>query len=721
MTRVDIPKARIAFTEAIALDPADPLPRLGLGLAKIRKGQLEEGRKDIEDAANLDPNNSLVRSYLGKAYYEERRSDLAAKELENAKALDAKDPTPWFYNAIRKQTENRPVEALQDLQHSIALNDNRAVYRSRLALDQDLASRSASLGRIYKDLDFQRLALIQGWKSVGAKFLDHSGHRLLADSYSALPRHEVARVSELLQSQLLQPINLTPVQPGLAETNLLIASGAGPSTQAYNEFNPAFSRNRLSLQTSAVAATNNTVGEEVVHAGVWDNVSYSLGQLHHQTDGFRENNGTSQDIYNAFVQASLTPDFSAQAEYRHRTLEYGDLAMRFDLGSIDKQIHRTRVTDTGRIGAHLSVTPQSHVLFSMIHQTGSLRTITERSDINDQTEGTFGELQYMYDTAGVQIVAGAGHDSGNQSSRCQSRTAAPNCLSSARRFVARTTGETATRHTNGYVYGYLHPTAALTWNLGVSIDSTSNGVLGEQGSVDQVNPKLGLIWDVTSSTTLRLAAFRALTRSLLTGQTLEPTHVAGFNQLFDDFTGTESRRYGVGVDHKFSGQLFGGVEASLRDLIAPVAANGIRRSDETLFRAYMNWLPADRLALGLNYMYEDFTNQRNDGSPPGTNTHILPVSANYFHPNGFFSSLKLTYVNQEVFRSNNSRVGDQFLLVDVGVGYRLPKRYGIFRLDVQNLFNEDFSYQGLGGRIRTQETVPFVPETVIAAQFTLAL
>jgi len=75
-----------------------------------------------------------------------------------SKQLDPKDPTPYFYDAIRKQTTNRPVEALQDMQKAIELNDNRAVYRSRLLLDADLAARSASLGRIYGDLDSSNLA-----------------------------------------------------------------------------------------------------------------------------------------------------------------------------------------------------------------------------------------------------------------------------------------------------------------------------------------------------------------------------------------------------------------------------------------------------------------------------------------------------------------------------------------------------------------------------------
>ena len=224
LTEVKTTQAKEAFDKAIALDQADPLPRLGLGLAKIREGDLDEGRREIEVAASFDPNNSIVRSYLGKAYYEEKRMPLDEHQYTIAEELDPKDPTPWFYDAIAKQTTNRPVEALQDMQKAIELNDNRVVYRSRLSLDSDLAARSASLARVYTNLGFQQLALVEGWKSVNTDPTNYSAHRFLADSYSALPRHEIARVSELLQSQLLQPINTTPIQPHLAESNLFLIS-----------------------------------------------------------------------------------------------------------------------------------------------------------------------------------------------------------------------------------------------------------------------------------------------------------------------------------------------------------------------------------------------------------------------------------------------------------------------------------------------------------------
>ncbi|MGH8646634.1 MAG: FecR domain-containing protein [Gammaproteobacteria bacterium] len=254
LTEIDIEQAKATFRKAIELDPASPLPRLGLGLAKIRDGELKEGTQEMEIAASLDPNNSLARSYLGKAYFEEKRGGLASSEFEIAKQLDPNDPTPWFYDAIHKQTTNRPVEALHDLQQAIELNDNRAVYRSSLLLDQDEAARSASLGRIYNDLGFQQLGLVEGWKSVNTDPNYYSPHRLLADNYAALPRHEVARVSELLQSQLLQPINITPVQPNLAESNLLLLEGSGPSSPSFNEFNPLFTRNRLALHPAFLEA-----------------------------------------------------------------------------------------------------------------------------------------------------------------------------------------------------------------------------------------------------------------------------------------------------------------------------------------------------------------------------------------------------------------------------------------------------------------------------------
>src|SRR5439155_23984481 len=98
-----------------------------------------------------EPTRSLVRSYAGKAFSDAGNGLLARKELALAKKLDPNDPTPWLYSALENYQENRVNEAVRDLEHSIELNDNRAVYRSRLLLDQDRAVRGANLAAIYRD------------------------------------------------------------------------------------------------------------------------------------------------------------------------------------------------------------------------------------------------------------------------------------------------------------------------------------------------------------------------------------------------------------------------------------------------------------------------------------------------------------------------------------------------------------------------------------------
>ncbi len=104
---------------------------------------LDEGARDIEIAASLDPTNALVRSYLGKAYYEEKRYPRDEREYKVAKELDPKDPTPYFYDAILKQTTNRPVEALQDMEtgHRAQRQPRRLPLRAAARLGQRVAQR----------------------------------------------------------------------------------------------------------------------------------------------------------------------------------------------------------------------------------------------------------------------------------------------------------------------------------------------------------------------------------------------------------------------------------------------------------------------------------------------------------------------------------------------------------------------------------------------------
>jgi tetratricopeptide (TPR) repeat protein len=735
LTRVETKQAKAAFEKAIGLDQADPLPRLGLGLAKIREGNLEEGRRELEIAITLDPDNGLLRSYLGKAYYEEKRDKLAAGQFDMSKTLDPLDPTPYFYDAIRKQTVNRPVEALQDLQKAIELNDNRAVYRSRLLLDQDLAARSASLGRIYSDLGFQQRALVEGWKSVNTDPSNYSAHRFLADSYSALPRHEIARVSELLQSQLLQPMNITPVQPHLAESNLLAIAGGGPGDISFNEFNPLFNRDRLALQANGIVGEQSTFGEEIVFSGLHKKASFSLGQYHYETDGFRENNDLKDDIVNAFLQVSLSPKTSVQTEYRYRDTEKGDLIQRFFPNDFFPNENTETTSNMLRLGFHHAFSPGSDLLGSFIY-----------NDVDDDLtdEGPFpvgsttwptdlksysGELQYLWRSETINFVGGAGYVDINGDSTYAFDiflpVLDPTLPPIFAPFFSQENNED-TSHANVYLYATLNYWKNLAITLGASGDFVESD-LSDTFDQDQFNPKLGITWNPRPGTTIRAAAFRVLKRTLITNQTLEPTQVAGFNQFFDDVSSTEYWRYGIAVDQKFRANLYGGLEFSKRDMEVPVPeGSGLATTrvdwDESMVRSYLYWMAHEWLALNAEYQFEHIDRSKDFGfGLSDLDTHRVPLGINFFHPSGFSAMVKGTYFDQngefmQNFAFDFENGGDNFWLFDAVISYRLPKRFGIVSVGAKNLFDQSFKYYD------TDPVTPAIqPERMFFARFTLSI
>ncbi len=707
LARDDAKGAAAAAERAIERDQADPLPRLCLGLARIRRGDLAGGRREIEIAASLDPERSLVRSYLGKAYFEEKRDTPAGIQLSLAKERDPLDPTPHFYDAIRNQTQNRPVEALHDLNRSIALNDNRAVYRSRLLLDEDMAARSASLGRVYEDLGFQQLALVEGFASVAANPADGAAHRFLADSYSALPRHEIARVSELLQSQLLQPTAVAPVQPSLAESGLSLLAHSGPESPSFNEFNPMFLRDRIAFLGAGVAGEEGTRGGEGVLSALRGPVSASVGFFRFRTDGFRENADQERTVANAFLQARLSPKTGIQAEYRKIEDESGDLALRA-LGDIASGLRKDVDIKATRIGLRHAFAPGSILLASLVSRRAddTTRTLPDPTveavaRVEDRAEG--GEGQYHLRAGRFHLVSGGGHF------RFDSRVATTVTISlppPLPPIIDSSTLESDNEHSNGYAYALVRLAQTVTVTLGGSADF----LRAEEVSRDQFNPKAGLTARLGPATTLRVAAFRTLKRPFVENQTLEPTQVAGFNQFFDEADGTRAWRYGGAVDRKFSAEVFAGAEVTRRDVVTPPLFNWMTMSNEPADwtertgRAYVYWTPTARTALGAEFVEERF--DRDAGAMiqfVHLRTRRVPLTASYFDPRGFFGRARATRFEQDgtfypflhTFPGWEPPIAaeNSFWVVDASAGYRFPRRAGLVAVEGRNLFDRTFRFQ----------------------------
>ncbi|MES9832919.1 MAG: tetratricopeptide repeat protein [Candidatus Thiodiazotropha sp. DIVDIV] len=718
LIQLDLDSAKLAFEQAIKLDQANPMPRLGLGLVTIRGGDLSQGRELLETAVHLDPGSALLRSYLGKAYYEEKRSDEAAKQFQLAKQRDPLDPTAWFYDAILKQSENSPVDALNNIQQAIHLNENRAVYRSRLLLDDDQASRNISQAEIYTDLGFQRLALKESWKSINLDPGNASAHQFLSDAYAGVIRHEIAQVSELLQAQLLQPEITTPVSPSASETNLLAFSDNGPSLAGLNEYNPLFNRQRLSFQASGVTGSNNTRGSEIIAGAFANRGMISAGHFRESSDGFRENNDSDQTITNLFGQFRITSDLSIQGEVKQKESDFGDLLLRFDPDNYNQSLQRSIDSDSYRVGLNYTPDIKQTFIFSASSQKLDDSDSRTGSLISLDSDGQQYETKYIYSGEQFTINGGFGYLTSDQTTTFTFEFFG---------FTSSVQEESTVNQKSAYIY------LNYPWVLGNLLVGFDYIDIDDDVSIDKrkVNPKIGANISITENTSLTIAAFKAVRPEIINKQTIAPTTLVGFNQYFDDYIGAESTRYALALDHNFSKNLHTGLELTRRKIENEF--DDIFLDDEThkeqehLLYAYYSLNP--NIGLTGEYTYENFERDFTEGlvdadKPASLITQSTTLGLTFAHTSGLYSKVSGSYVDQEIeniLPVGTSTDSDQFWVTDLTIGFRLPNRMGKIEMLTKNLFDKEFNYQSINPDTGTPQSSPYYPERsfLITAQLWL--
>ena len=743
--------AKAAFDRAARLAPSDPLPQLGLGLIAIRKNRLEKGRAKLELATALDPANSLLRSYLGKAYFDERRNPLAVSQFELAQNLDPRDPTPWFYQAILKQTENRPAAALQDLQQSIELNDNRAVYRSRLLLDADEAARNASQAKIYQELGFNVLAQQKAAQSLSTSPVEHGAHKLLAESYINNPRFDTARSSEILQAQLLQPLTATPIRSTLAERDLLIIEGTGPSDIGFNEFNTLFNSETDHVQFAGVGGSNGTGAGELLVSGMHGPVAYAGGHYIYETDGFRINNDIEYDISTAYAQIQLRHNLNIQLEARHREEKRGDVAQRFLENTFSESERKLSEINLQRIGFRYMPTSNIDLIGSLdfidvdlntdlmqadtqVIQIGPFPvTIENNTEIQDESKSdTIDlELQFLLNRPNFNIIAGldiADIDLDTMQVLTFNQTITPPIIPPLPQPPPSLTTGT-TNYENAYFYWHAKPIEGFTSTLGVANENLEDIRLNDE--ISEWNPKLGVKWQSSRYLTLRAAMMQTMAKPTEILQSLEPTQVAGFNQPYDDTLATISETYGIALDFATHNYLYVGAEFVQRDLSSPVlntSSSSTRESlsEETTQTLYFNWAK-ESWAYSLHYHYEKYEREEgafvNINRPSILNTRRIPLQISYNY-GGISTSAVASHINQKgSFGSPSGEMRDEndFWILDLSLEYEFFLNRAKLSLEVNNALDEEFKFQDTNFQDGSPRPLKYTPERTLVGRLSLYL
>jgi len=560
---------------------------------------------------------------------------------------------------------------------------------------------------------------VEATKSLSLDPSNYSAHRFLSDTYARLPRHEIARASELLQSQLLQPINLNPVQPSLPLTDLTLVVGAGPAEAAFNEFTPLFTRNNAQLTTTGIVGNHDTYGGESVLTMLYDRTSLSVGGHLSETDGFRENNDITHNLADVYAQVAITPNLNVQAEYRLRDSDTGDLLRTFDPDQFDPLQRRDRNDYVTRLGGRFSPASHSNLILSFIYDneeaTNTFSFIDGTGRFDGSSEGYQVEGQYILQGERFNFVVGGGtYDIDVDATTTLSSSVFSGIFATPSKF----------EQDNFYLYNRLSLPGNLTLTLGASHDNFKQFDL----TIKENNPKLGAEWNLTDWLRLRAAFFETVKRALVVDQTIEPTQVAGFNQLFDDINGTKAKRFGVGLDGRLTRKLYGGIEASRRELDVPVLNFDTMRfqfedAREDNIQAYLYWPLANSWAVTMAVDYNKF--QSDPGLdvelPVDVDTVSVPLAVRYFAPFGLFAEVGVTVVYQDVERRSDatrSEGDDTFALMDATVGYRLPGRRGILSLEARNLFGTKFHFEDQNLFSSEPRPIGLIPDETILARVT---
>ena len=679
----------------------EPAGAAGAGLAQIKQGDLGDGTVADRECGCARPGQQPA-AIVPWARRTSRSGvdELAGTQYAIAKELDPTDPTPWLYDAIRKQLDNRPIEALRDVERSIELNDNRAPFRSRLLLDEDAATRAVSLGRIYDDLSFRELGINTAGRSLALDPASPAAHRFLADLLRGVPRQEVARASELLQSQLLQDPNLQPIQPTLPFTDLDIVAENGPRRVGFNEFTPLFVRDGIHLDAAGTVGSYETRAGEAGVATLVGRTSVSASAFHYETDGFRDNFDLRHDIQNLFAQTLLAEGLSLQGEYRHRDTHSGDRRLQFDPDDfedrkvdIDEQVYR--------VGGRYSLSPAADLVLSYIHtdqdENDEVRFAPDDEALDHSHVDTNQlEIQLLARVGQLRVILGAGRTVRDGDVRTREIT--------PEETVEFTPADVEFSASGIYGQVGFNPTRSIDFTLRMGWDDVDlhDERLAKDTGASGLTPGMAVAWLPVPGMTLRAAVARNIRAPYAAEQTLRPTQLAGFSQIYDEFEGVQTDQLDLGIEQSIGQNLTIGTNATWRRLTRKLSGDenqDVKSSDveDDRLLAFAYWSPTDRLAFAIEPTFEHFRarEQETSGDPVRVRTYAAPLTATWFDPAGWYATARATPLRQDIESPEEgelARFDNSGVLIDLGIGYRFPARRGTVGLRIDNLLDSKLSF-----------------------------
>jgi tetratricopeptide (TPR) repeat protein len=726
-------QAKSAFETALKRDPKDAKALFGLGLAKIKLGDLQAGLNSLQAAIESDPSSALILTYLGRVQQQLGQTDAAKESWLSAQQADPKDPVPYLYQAQAALRANQPLEARENLREAQARSANRAVYRGDSLLKEDNEILQANLAEAQRQLGLESIALQTLSDAPGEK--SSANLRNQADILQGQRFGESARRSLLLQSLFNEkpgslPSELDIFGDGAGQTGATVpqhgvVSALNASQASYNNYDSLFSQ-RATLAADAITGSQNTNGEQIRLGVGNDTLGVSLAGLQFKTDGFDYQNlnyGIPQGLLHQNLDNSVAqgivqwrPNQATQAFVSYQTFISNHAEIQNPADPIVNGTYYQYQDTSGiaRVGLRLSLDDSSELRAIYSHQqTGQLDNAEYVSDFlppsnagytgpagsytffnNNSSASSSGELQYRRNGAGYTTQWGV--------SSARTLFAVPSLWAAPLTNIAH------------QVYADWQQTLNSSWQLqaGLAWGENDKLLINSGGDISTYEhdwlPKLGLVYSPDNSTHVRLAGWKGMDSAAVGDASLASAQLAGFMLSRPSDTYDLVRGVALGADKQLNAAWLLEGHAQRRWVDQPVNNGTVPQylepthTDES--RLTLHWQP-DNYALNVTLAYDDELFSNDDP------TNLLPNSVQeqhlrsaqlglrWFASAQFTANLEWSHNQLDVIQQSsdinfNPNVAQSFNNADASVNWKF-NQHGSLDAGVRNASNTGILYTEL--------------------------
>lgn len=695
LARREAKAAASSFDQAVEADASHGEAWLGKAIVAMRQGEEEEAFQAIANAVLVEPRRALFLTYWARMLHQAGRLERARTVLASAMRADPNDPTPWFIDAMVLQDMNLASEAIHSLQEAIARNDQRAIYRSRLLLDSDLATRNVDLSGLFNNFGFSAWAEKKALAAVKRDYLNPNAHVFYAQSLVNREGRSHAHATEATLGLLLQPASIN-------------------TFSSFNDYTTFFERPGTHGSLTLTAGNHDALGGNLFLYGALPNhdVAYSLSAQTSKQSGLTDavtlkDRGVAMSVkWEPSAKDNLT--FSLRGSListLDNTMAQSPDAVglqpteeqRLNQTTLDLGYHRHLGAGSDFmvwlnwfdfLGKDLDVTKIPVNEFSRAEELRNGRNPLKRAQIQVQ------QIEQLKDH--LLIFGGIG----NSIKKKTLTTYDYEYTFEGERFPMPEFHETlqadaTDRYHALYVKDSWQITPAFSFESSVHFErlERSNLYSGGHLTLRETSPRFGAIWQINNQDTFRIATYKYL--APLTFGRLDPGEIAGFPISRSAYQGRVSKETSLAYEHEWQNglasiNLFKNhhhlKEAFARDDDSQYVL-GYRGKTKGL-EGDLNWLfGQNNIGLVTHYRWMDVNDE--SYSLLDRTEHMVKFGVTWLSPARYRLGLLQTYRH---INFDADIPSENINITDLQLGYQLKAKRGYVSLELRNLFDKQFNW-----------------------------